>query len=338
MSTDGFEPMTDATSLRSLLFADFIGKRLDKTQRSVIEQYTENLVFEPIDHLMISPNAWTHAATMGVRPQLVFAHPEILQTHPETSLCYRGMALLSRKRVAQVAVSITNWEDGTRKAPVRRDAALSVACFYNTVISSIIEGSTDWTLDNGYRNILATMGITLDGMFRNKIGDMAETLVKSRIFDWLNDKELISSEEPVQGMYEPSQGALMQHQKSEPNIEFVKNEQGPYVLPQNTLMQYGSEPDIAFVRNDRLVATIEIKGGTDPAGALERLGAMTKSFAETPPGCMNFLVAGVITQAMRARLDNMANVKVYSLGGLSQDGEYWEDFTNEVFHHALRII
>ena len=98
------------------------------------------------------------------------------------------------------------------------------------------------------------------------------------------------------------------------------------------------EPDIAFRRNDRLIATIEIKGGTDPAGALERLGAMSKSFAETPPGCVNFLVAGVITPEMQTRLDGMGNVKCYRLYRLSEDENYWDDFTNEIFHHAVRVI
>ena len=103
-------------------------------------------------------------------------------------------------------------------------------------------------------------------------------------------------------------------------------------------MRFGSEPDIEFVRHDRPIATIEIKGGRDPAGALERLGAMTKSFAATPPGCVNFLVAGVITPEMQARLDEMGNVKVYLLDDISQDGKKCDDFMNEVFHHAIRVI
>ena len=65
---------------------------------------------------------------------------------------------------------------------------------------------------------------------------------------------------------------------------------------------------------------------------------MAKSFAETPPGCVNFLIAGVVTPEMRARLDGMGDVKVYLLNDLSQDGERWDDFVNEVFHHAVRAI
>jgi len=141
------------------------------------------------------------------------------------------------------------------------------------MISSIIEGSSDWTLDNGYRNILATIGIMLDEMFRNKIGDIAESLVKNRIVSWLKDEKLIPSDNSEDGKQ--------------------------YSLPKNISMHYGSEPDIAFFRDEQdLIATIEIKRGRDPTGALERLGAMTKSFTETPPGCVNFLVAGVITAEM----------------------------------------
>ena len=297
-------------SARSRLFADHIGRRLDEEQREVIEGYADNLDFGSIEDLMISPGAWSHAAEIGVVPELIFAHPDILQAHPKTSLYYRGMALLSRKRVQQATTSVTGWETGKRK-DVRRDAAVAVARLYNAIISSIIEDSTDWTLENGYRNILATMGITLDGMYRNRIGDLAEEFVKVQIVTWLRSRELIPQEEP---------------------------EDQVYTLPINTIMQYGSEPDIAFRRDGRLIATIEIKGGTDPAGALERLGAMSKSFSETPPGCVNFLVAGVITPEMQTRLDGMGDVKVYRLDKLSKDGSYWDDFTNEIFHHVVRVI
>ena len=86
------------------------------------------------------------------------------------------------------------------------------------------------------------------------------------------------------------------------------------------------------------IATIEIKGGKDPAGALERLGAMQKSFEETPKSCQNFLIAGVITPEMRSRLDNLGNVKVYLLDDISCDGEPWNSFIEEVFHYTVRII
>ena len=134
-----------------------------------------------------------------------------------------------------------------------------------------MENSSGWTLENGYRNIIATMGISLDGMYRNRIGRMAEELIKA-----IN-------------------------------------------------MVFGSEPDIKFERDTRLLATIEIKGGTDPAGALERLGAMMKSFKETPPGCVNFLVAGIVTDKMQFRLEQIGVVKTFLLHELQEGGQIWND-------------
>lgn len=155
--------------LRSRLFADKIKRREDKEQRRLIDDYSYDLSFDPIGVLLISESTWKHVMSLGVEPKAVFAHPDILQAHPTTSLYYRGVALLSRKRVAQFATAVKDWEEGRRSAPVNRNVAKKVAILYNTLISSIIEGSTDWTLENGYRNILATMGITLDGSFRSRI-------------------------------------------------------------------------------------------------------------------------------------------------------------------------
>lgn len=303
--------MTD-DGLRSLLFSELLKKREDKELRDVIEGFSGPLDFEPIAELMISHSAWGHVKMLGVEPRMIFAHPSILMAHPKTSMYYRGIALLSQKRVQTSAKSsVAKWEDGTQTKNVNLDKARKVACLYNIMISSIIEGSSDWTLDNGYRNIIATMGITLDGMFRNKIGKAAEKVVKDRIVAWLDSHNIITS--------------------SEPDI-------GRYVLPKNTLMNYGSEPDIEFIRDQQPIATIEIKGGRDPAGALERLGAMTKSFSETPAGCVNFLVAGVITPEMNRRLNVMGNIKVYPLDDIAKDGEKWDKFTAEVFHYTIRVI
>ena len=114
-----------------------------------------------------------------------------------------------------------------------------------------------------------------------------------------------------------------------------------FKLPKGYSMRFGSEPDILFQEDvegrTRDAATIEIKGGKDPAGALERFGAMQKSFEATPRDCFNFLVAGVVTPEMQTRLDQMGVVKVFLLDDLSHDGEQWTDFLNEVFHYAVRI-
>ena len=291
-----------------------IRQRTDEALREVIEGFTGDLDFSPLDDLMISQQAWQFVVQSGIEPKKVFAHPLLLREHPQTSQYYRGIALLPQKRVSDIAANVASWEDGSRKSPVKEEQSVNVARLYNAVTSSIIEGTTDWTLENGYRNIIANMGIGLDGTVRNIIGQDAEDLVKTRIRDWLKSRKLI----------------LKQNQDG---TEFH--------LPDGYTMRYGSEPDILFrqaVGDDvSMVATIEIKGGKDPAGALERLGAVQKSFEATSPQCFNFLVAGVVTTEMRNRLDQMGGVKVFLLDDLSHDGQKWTEFVNEVFHHTVRI-
>ena len=64
---------------------------------------------------------------------------------------------------------------------------------------------------------------------------------------------------------------------------------------------------------------------------------MTKSFENTPPGCVNMLIAGVITEEMQNRLQIIGVVKVFLLDDVGFDGPGWISFLNEVFHFTLRI-
>ena len=307
-------PELHDAQIRSALISERIRQRTDVALRELISEFDKELSFRPLDELMISEQAWGYIKTSGIEPKYVFAHPELLRALPQVSQYYRGISLLSQKRVSDIAVSVASWESGTRKTPIGETQSKEVARLYNAVISSIIEGATNWTLENGYRNIIATMGIGLDGTVRNVIGQDAEKLIKTRIVNWLESQELIVN-------------------RSTDSTELT--------LPSGYSMRYGSEPDVLFRHREngieRTVATIEIKGGKDPAGALERLGAMQKSFEATPPNCVNILIAGVVTHEMDARLKGMGVEKVFLLDELAHDGEGWVEFLNEVFHYTIRI-
>ncbi len=304
----------DDARLRSTLMAERISQRTDLELRTLLSEFTETLDFLPLDDLMISERAWDHVRESDLDPKSIFAHPALLRKYPKLSAYYRGIALLPQKRVAEIAMPVSTWEDGSRKAPVTDQQSKEVARLYNAVVSSIIEGATNWTLENGYRNIIANMGIGLDGTFRNIIGQDAENLIRTRIANWLDKNQLIIK---------------------------ANKDRTVFKLPKDYSMHYGSEPDILFrqVQHDieQIVATIEIKGGKDPAGALERLGAMQKSFEATPPGCVNILIAGVVTSEMKTRLGQMGIEKVYMLDDLAHDGEEWLAFMNEIFHYTVRI-
>ncbi|MXY90544.1 MAG: XcyI family restriction endonuclease [Gammaproteobacteria bacterium] len=300
----------DAIS-RSKFLSELIGRREDEELRNWIEDYSSELKYRPLEQFMISEKAWEQVKEISVKPQLVFAHPILLQQNPKVSKYYRGISLLSQKQVKDLATSVSDWEKGVQSKAVTNENALKVARLYNSIVSSIIEGHTGWTLDNGYRNIIATMGISLDGTFRNMIGQSAEKEIKDRIRDWVEMRELVLA-------------------KTRKPLKFELNN--------GITMRYGSEPDIEFSREGTVIVTIEIKGGKDRAGALERLGAMQKSFSETPSGCVNFLIAGVVTPEMKVRLDQIGTVKVYLFDEISLDEKKWNEFIQELFHYTLRLI
>lgn len=262
---------------------------------------------------MICQQAWDYIREASLEPRLVFAHDRLLLARPAASLHYRGLCGLPQKRVQALATDVTKWEDGTAQR-MNPDRCLQVARVYNTVISSIIVESTDWTMENGYRTIMATLGIQLDGSIRNLIGNVAEADVRRYLVDWLDEQGYIQNQ----------------------NIKGTRFElEGPLG---SCRMQFGSDPDVEFLRDGRCIATIEIKGGTDPAGALERLGAIQKSFAKSPASAKNYLVAGVVTPAMRQGLDDMDNFEMdFLLNDLRSSQAERSRFMEEIFNHGLRI-
>ena len=300
----------DSAVNRSIILSDRITRRTDISVRRLVDQFDGGLDFEPIEDLMISRDAWDHVITSNYEPRQVFAHPDMLMAVPETSAYYRNMAMLPLKRVSDLTVGVERWETSGSSARVTEERARRVAKLYNAVNCSIIEGRTDWTLENGYRNMIANMGIGLDGTMRNIIGRDADNMVKTRMLEWLTAYGLVIDGDPF--------GA---------GAELVNGYE----------MRYGSEPDIEFRRDSVMVSSIEVKGGRDPAGALERLGAAMRSFDNTPSSCVNFLVAGVITAEMQRRLDAIGTIHVFTLDEVIRDGVGWYAFLNEVFHHVVRI-
>ena len=165
-------------------------------------------------------------------------------------------------------------------------------------------------MDDGYRNILATMGITEDGAIRNIIGQEAELAIKKRLVDWVRTREL-----------------LVEAGGSDDEWQLIGG----------IRMLFGSEPDIGFEKEGKWAVIVEVKGGKDPAGALERLGAIKKTFDEAPVDCKSFLIVGVVTATMRARLREMRMEAIFGIDQLLDDEHVWTDFMNEIFHHGLRV-
>ena len=306
----------DAAIERAIQIARRVASQEDVRARDLITGFDGELDFSDLESLAIEESAWRRIADAAIPPRLVFAHPALLQAVPSVSLHYRGIAMLSRKIVANLAGNVDRWEDPNAKPRVTPERALKVCRLYNAVISSLILDKTDWTMENGYRNVLATIGITADGTMRNIIGQSGEREIKRRMLAWVREQGLLADDSE-----EPSDAALA----------------GAWMLSGGVRMVFSSEPDIGFERNGAWAAVIEVKAGKDPAGALERLGAIKKTFDQTPASCKRFLIAGVVTPSMRSELDGMHVEQVAMMHDLLYDDAKWLAYMNDVFHHALRI-
>lgn len=310
--SDKHKQRTHDAIVRAINIAQLIGRKDDLRVRDRIVEFQGKENYSDRESLLIAEDAWRHVVRAQIMPRLVFAHPKLLMAIPEASLHYRGLSLLSRKRVEEIVGSIERWERESGKINVEFTKALGVCRLYNAVISSIILDNTDWTIENGYRNILANMGITADGMMRNIVGQAAEKAIKDGILEWVKTRDLLSADQSL------------------------ASEDG-WDLHGGVLMRFGSEPDISFEKDGAYAVLVEIKGGKDPAGALERLGAIQKTFEEAPAQCKNFLVVGVITSTMQTRLNELRIERVFKMDDLLQNVASWTEFMNEIFHHALRI-
>ena len=316
--------------LRSQDLTRTLQRRLDLRARQVVADLGGQYSFpDSIESYLISQGAWEHVRNLGLDPARVFCHPDLLVEEPFTSLYYRGMNGLSRKEVQEQVRSVDTWErepeTRRRKPRVPAEAARQIAGLYNSFMSSIIENTTNWTLENGYRTMIASIGISFDGSIRNTMGDLPEQRLRRLLLEFVLESGLL-----VTPAY--------------PDIHSIPTnpERGQYNLAHDFVMVFSSEPDVAFYRSDSLEATVEIKGGIDPAGALERLGAAEKSAQaaiEVNSRCKNFLVAGVITPEMRRRLDQSRLFeKDFLLVELLSNENLQTELFDEIFNHTLRIL
>ncbi len=310
---------------RSLMIVEALQKRDDLKAVQRVKSFRAMIAWDNLEELMIDSRVWDYAVRkMRYQPTHVFCHPQTLIQHPETSLYYRGLCALSLKDAKGLVGSVDRLEAGNLSKAISPDRALKIARVYNTYICSVILKSTAWTLENGYRTITASLGITFDGKMRNVVGNFAERRVRAMILEYLVNNGLIAS--PKLSISQVLSGDFR------PKFE----------LKTGATMQFGSEPDIAFFRKELLVCMIEVKGGTDPAGALERYGAAKKSCEEAirhNPHCKNFYIGGVFTPELKKRIQRDRLVEfTYSIIDLLEQEKVRSGFFDELFHHVLRIV
>lgn len=252
----------------------------------------------------ISEEAWEAIADSGIAPALVFAHPKVLKLNPTFLKFYRSVAMLPQKGLAAIS-KVTN-VDGIEKGKVdiskiKAENITKLAKAVNevsSVVVSIASGISEKRLEG---MMYATAGTNIDGSWRNQIGAEGERVIRTIILNGLlHYHEVTSFIDKANNIVEIDSPEAERYAE---DVDLVKT----INLSNGFSVYFSSEPDVTmFNPKGDIVGVIEIKAGLDPAGALERLGAMFKSFENTLaeyPEAVTILVASCITKEVDNRLN-----------------------------------
>lgn len=261
----------------------------------------ENLGWDDLD---ISEQAWSKVIHRGIKPVIVFAHPYVLQDVPGSASYYRMLALVSQKSMKRVGLNLEAYEAG--KPVADEQAAVAIARHLNRIVSALVEA--DEEIDAREFDLWRGMsaGSQAQGSWQNTKGASAEKAIREVILQRLQKRQLISG-----------------RQASAARID----------LGDGRMLVFADEPDIAILQNNVPQIAVEIKGGIDQAGVLERIGAALKSLRRTRqenPDSVTVLILPDVAMTERAREDLSINTEIvthiYSLKAILEDEREREDF------------
>jgi len=275
----------EAWTLDQLAKSTFFHRKLHEwklleTASQIDQVHGENLDWHDLN---ISEQAWRKVIHRGIKPVIVFAHPYVLQSIPGSASYYRMLALVSQKSMKRVGLNLDPYEAGK---PVADDQiAVAIARHLNRIVSALVEA--DEEIDAREFDLWRGMaaGSQAQGSWQNTKGASAEKAIREVILQRLQKRQLISG--------------------SQINATRID-------LRDGRVLVFADEPDIAIVQNDVAQIAVEIKGGIDQAGVLERIGAALKSLRRTRqenPDSVTVLILPDVAMTERALEDLSINVE-----------------------------
>lgn len=278
MDTESVETVASAETwlIDQITKSEFFHQKVHQWGLLSVADALENVKGEDLswDHasLGISMRAWDRVIHRGIKPVKVFAHPDVLRQIPRAVSYYRMLAMVSQKSMSGVRLPIASYESGRRLPDL--PVAQQIAMHLNPIISRLIEG--DERLDEREFDLWRGMaaGAQAQGSWVNAKGDEVQETISGLVQKRPLDKGYVR----------------------EDNLDWTSVD-----LTDGRRVVFGDDPDIAIYKGDRIRSAVEIKGGIDPAGVLERLGAALKSLArirEENPTAATILIMhrGVMTQ------------------------------------------
>ena len=165
---------------------------------------------------------------------------------------------------------------------------MQLAARLNTIISKLLE--TDEGIEQREFDLWRGMaaGFQAQGGWGNVKGNRIEVVLRGMIRKQVADKGLLSDEIVVEDLE---------------NLIVME-------LKDGRVLKFSSEPDVALYKNDVISGAVEIKGGIDPAGVLERVGAAIKSLGRTKeenPDSLTVLLLQVVSMTTTSLADLKIN-------------------------------
>jgi hypothetical protein len=277
-----------------------------------------------------SKRAMERLDDLGIPPQRVFAHPRVLVRDPRTIRYYRNLALLPQKGVQRLAFQVSGFEEGRGRLTQERAEILARAV--NGIISTIIESDPEWTLEDAELAAILNMGSQINGSWRNAIGLEGSRQIRALLTSLLTEEDVVEAIQLANGtLVTPPVDVA----EAASTVRTLKISDG-------SLITFAPEPDVSIRDgHGRLIGTIEVKYGSDPAGALERYGAARKSFAAAVSEnarVQNVYIANAITEEVRRRIDEDRLVtEVFEFTRLSLDEVERERFLRFIKRRLLNV-
>lgn len=280
----------------------------------------------------IDDDAWSIAIKNGLNTAMVFLHPKVLALNPEFLKYYRSIAMIPQKGLKTLSgvSNVDKIENGEIEGgKISSDKLSRIVKEINEIVSLILTLAAAVDEENLKGMMYATAGTNIEGSWRNAIGSEGERVVRAIIL-----KEIVANNE-ITSVKDKQDKIHTVDELDLPSLPETVDQIKHINLINGYTMVFASEPDISLLDDKGdTVGVIEIKAGLDPAGALERLGAMLKSFENTLaefPGAKTVLVASCITDEVEARLSASDQVRQkYILTDITTSDSNRRKFANRI--------
>ncbi len=271
-------------TIDQLTKSEFFHQKLHEWSLIEIAQQIDQIRGEDLawdrDELGISEMAWRRVIHRGIKPIIVFAHPNLLTTLVNSTSYYRMLAMVSQKSMIQVGLATIRYEAGQMPD---YGIAQKIAYHLNKIVSKLIESDTvlDAREFDMWRGMAA--GSQAQGSWQNAKGRKIEIVLQGIIRRTLRERSLAAH---------------------------ITESASHIPLFDGRTIIFADEPDIAIYQAETIVAAVEVKGGIDHAGVLERVGAAIKSLSrakEINSDAVTILILQSISMTPQSIIDLQAH-------------------------------